>query len=196
MDTFRGDTASAAVAAVAALVNEVSTGGMCVRMCSTLVHSGALFVSMQMCGRLHEMIARVMYARGVVARRGAATGLRAHVDAVRARSMRRWHVLYDGGLGFDKHARHNWELLRDWASFARYAGACPSMLCLIRKRFLREHTRVGVDAPASERDWATGGALIAAMSTGAVDVARVHNERLAECARAADMLYAESRPRL
>lgn len=179
VDTFRASTAEFAVDAGAHIVNDVSAGNWCPRMHATLAGLQKPWVAMHTRGRPSDMSKRAVYAN-VVAE--SAAELKASISAGRRKGIARWNVVADGGIGFAKGAACNKQLLSDWTHFRAAAGGFPTLLGLSRKSFLRK-----ID-PAADADWLTAGALSAAIASGAVDVARVHDPRVAAAVRAADFV--------
>ena len=174
IDTIHAETAEAAVAAGASIVNDVSGGLHDPRMVDAVAASGAEFAIghwrgipdpehgrsgyLDVVGEVHEALARS-------AERAVAAG----VDARR--------IILDPGLGFDKTAEQGWRLL---AQLRRLGGPEARILVGIsRKRMLGELLDAlpeGARGPAGPvaRDLATAVTSALAARAGAWGV-RVHD---------------------
>lgn len=179
IDTFRATTASAAVDAGAHIVNDVSAGNWCPEMRRKLACLQKPWVAMHTRGRPSDMARQAVY-RDVVSE--SAEELATSISAGLREGIARWNVVADGGIGFAKNASQNKSLLRGWPRFRSSAGGFPTLLGLSRKSFL------AVVAHDGDRDWPTAGALCATVASGGVDIARVHDPRVAAAVRAADFI--------
>lgn len=184
IDTFRGATAKAALEEGAAIVNDVSAGMWCEDLVPTITQTRATWIAMHTRGKPQVMMRHANY-RDVPGQVG--DELAQQIQLARSNGIRRWSIIADGGVGFAKEAEHNCALLRGWKDFKQRAGGYPTLLGLSRKAFLKKACSEG--APPSARDWATAGALGCTMSTGAVDMVRVHDASLADAVRAADNVF-------
>ncbi|HSK05387.1 MAG TPA: dihydropteroate synthase [Kofleriaceae bacterium] len=177
VDTTKAAVARAAVAAGAAIVNDVSGGLFDPAMPEALAGTGATYIAGHLRGRT---IAEVFAAEAPVAwddvARELAQRLAALPEDVRARA---W---VDPGLGFGKGAdpEANLELLRRAGELGR-AVRRPVVVGPSRKRFLRR--LVGADPSLAALDAATVAACLGAVRGGA-QVLRVHNVALLRAALA------------
>jgi dihydropteroate synthase len=174
VDTMRAAVADAALAAGAALVNDVSGGLADPRMPAVVAQAGVPFVAMHWRGPSDVMEERAVYA-DVVAEVSAELGRR--VDDLVSAGVDADRLVLDPGFGFAKRAEHNWTLL---AHLDRLVALGPPLLVgTSRKRFLAS-TVAGADAGAgraapgaSARDAATAATTVLAAEAGAWCV-RVH----------------------
>lgn len=168
VDTRKAGVARQAVAAGAAVINDVS-GLRDEAMLDAVAETGAHACVMHMQGtpetmqhdpRYDDVGAEVLDA------------LEAALARAEARGVPRSRLWVDPGIGFGKTVAHNLLLLQR-AGDLRLLGA-PVLIGVSRKRFLGELT--GVHAPA---DRIVASAATAAMlaAAGAVDLLRVHDVR-------------------
>ena len=158
VDTMRAEVAAAAVAAGAAIVNDVSGGLADPGILEVVAETGATYVAMHWRAHAHHMndFARYDGPGGVVAAVREELGER--VEAMRAAGVRDDQVVLDPGLGFAKVGEHNWALLRD-LSWLREMGF-PILVGASRKTFLgRLLAAPGADGeleprPVAEREYA------------------------------------------
>lgn len=170
VDTMRASVAEQALAAGAALVNDVSGGGADPAMIPVVAAANVPFVVMHWRGRSIDMNNRAVYADVVAEvttelRRGFERAVAGGIDAER--------IILDPGLGFAKNAEHDLALLAHLGRL-RELGR-PLLVAASRKRFLG---RVLADAegtapPARERDAASAAVSAIAAREGAWAV-RVH----------------------
>ncbi|MFE1990172.1 dihydropteroate synthase [Streptomyces parvulus] len=174
VDTMRASVAARALAAGAALVNDVSGGLADPRMIPAVADTGAPFVVMHWRGLLEGGNVKGEYA-DVVTEVG--DELRTRVDAVLEGGIAPDRVIVDPGLGFSKNADHDLTLL---AHLDRLLGlGHPLLVAASRKRFLGRVLAADPDAappPARERDAATAAVSALAAHAGAWAV-RVHEVR-------------------
>ncbi|MET9773356.1 dihydropteroate synthase [Streptomyces sp. NPDC006367] len=173
VDTMRASVAEQALAAGAALVNDVSGGLADPRMIPVVADAGAPFVVMHWRGFLAGGNVRGSYTDVVTE---VADELRARVEAVMDGGVGADRIVVDPGLGFSKDAEHDLALL---ARLDRLlALGHPLLVAASRKRFLGR-VLAGPDAappPARERDAATAAVSALAAHAGAWAV-RVHEVR-------------------
>ncbi len=171
VDTMRAETALAAVAAGACLVNDVSGGLADPDMHAAVARLGVPYVAMHWRGHSDRMDDLATYDDVVVDVIGE---LRDRAEAAMAAGIPQRHIVLDPGLGFAKEADHNWALLKRLPNLA--AQGFPLLIGASRKRFLGSLLADddGVDRPVDERDRATDAvtAVAAAMGVWAV---RVHD---------------------
>ncbi|MFJ8944302.1 dihydropteroate synthase [Streptomyces sp. NPDC102395] len=173
VDTMRASVAARALAAGAALVNDVSGGLADPEMIPVVADAGAPFVVMHWRGFLEGGNVRGAYEDVV---REVVDELHARVDAVVAGGVSPDRVVVDPGLGFSKEADHDLSLL---ACLDRlHALGRPLLVAASRKRFLGRVLAgpQGAPPPARERDAATAAVSALAAHAGAWAV-RVHEVR-------------------
>jgi dihydropteroate synthase len=165
VDTRKAEVAAAALAAGAALVNDVSAGAD-PAMFPAVAESGAGMVLMHMKGEPKTMQVDPTYDDVV----GEVHGyLRQRMEAAVFAGIAAERLAIDPGIGFGKNVDHNLELLRKVADL-RDLGA-PLVVGVSRKRFLG--TLTGIDDPADRLE-ATAAAVAWCAAQG-VDVVRVHD---------------------
>ncbi|MFE1456635.1 dihydropteroate synthase [Streptomyces sp. NPDC058735] len=173
VDTVRASVAERALAAGAALVNDVSGGLADPSMIPAVADAGAPFVVMHWRGFLQGGTVRGVYADVVTE---VVDELHTRVEAVLEGGIAPDRVIVDPGLGFSKDAEHDLALL---ARLDRVLGlGHPLLVAASRKRFLGR-VLAGPDAPpppARERDAATAAVSALASHAGAWAV-RVHEVR-------------------
>ncbi|MEU0371670.1 dihydropteroate synthase [Streptomyces sp. NPDC006283] len=172
VDTMRASVAEQAVAAGAALVNDVSGGLADPRMVPAVGATGAPFVVMHWRGFSEDMNSRAVYG-DVVAE--VVAELRERMEAVIEGGIAPERIVIDPGLGFAKQAEHDLALVAHLAEL-RALGR-PVLVAASRKRFLgRVLAKDGAPPPARERDAATAAVSAIAAHEGAWAV-RVHEVR-------------------
>jgi dihydropteroate synthase len=164
VDTSKAEVARAALAAGAEVVNDVSGGVFDPAMARVVLEAGAVYV----CGHLRgQSLAEVHAAAAPSGFEEIAGELAERLaglpGALRARTIA------DPGIGFGKGTALNLELLRRAGELATRLQ-CPVMVGPSRKRFLGDVT----GRPVGDRDAATHGAVLAAVSSGA-QLVRVHD---------------------
>ena len=179
VDTYRAATADAALAAGAAIVNDISGLRYDAGLAEVVARRGAAIVLMHTRGRSADMYRQASY--GDVAAE-VLDELRESVAFATGAGVERERILVDPGLGFAKEAAHSFEVLARLEAFHDLGR--PLVVGPSRKSFL---TRALVSAvPAAERDWATAAAVAAAVFGGA-HVVRVHAvDAMDQVARVAD----------
>ncbi|WP_252275026.1 dihydropteroate synthase [Nocardioides sp. LMS-CY] len=178
VDTMRAEVAEAAVAAGAAIVNDVSGGLADPRMLDAVADLGATYVAMHWRAHADHMRDFAVYdgPGGVVA--AVRDELAGRVDAMRAAGIERDRIVLDPGLGFAKRAEHNWELLRDLGPL--HALGYPLLVGASRKSFLgRLLASGGIPRPVDEREHASS-ALTVLLAQQGVWGLRVHDVRVAK----------------
>jgi dihydropteroate synthase len=178
VDTRKASVAAEALAAGAAIVNDVSAGTSDPAMLPTVADAGAGFVAMHMRGTPETMQDDPRYG-DVVAE--VAGYLAARVAAASTAGVRPDAVLVDPGIGFGKTIDHNLALLAALPELAARAGA-PVCVGASRKAFLG---RILGDLPPSEREEATLAATVWSFAHGA-RIVRVHD--VEQSARAGALL--------
>ncbi|MFF5448861.1 dihydropteroate synthase [Streptomyces sp. NPDC012888] len=174
VDTMRAAVAEQAVAAGAALVNDVSGGLADPAMIPAVAATEVPFVVMHWRGFSADMNRLAVY-QDVVAE--VTAELRARIDAVTAGGIAPERLVVDPGLGFAKQAEHDLALvahLRDLRALG-----FPLLVAASRKRFLGRvlaGSEASAPPPARERDAATAAVSAIAAHEGAWAV-RVHEVR-------------------
>ncbi|MGW7426472.1 dihydropteroate synthase [Streptomyces sp. NPDC054813] len=173
VDTMRASVAQQALAAGAALVNDVSGGLADPDMIPVVAESGAPFVVMHWRGFLDGGNVRGVYD-DVVAE--VLDELHARVDTVLAGGISPDRIVVDPGLGFSKDSEHDLTLLAHLDRL--HALGHPVLVAASRKRFLGRVLAgpEGAPPPARERDAATAAVSALAAHAGAWAV-RVHEVR-------------------
>jgi len=171
VDTMRASVAAQAVAAGAAIVNDVSGGLADPEMAPVVAAAGVPFVVMHWRGHSEFMQDRTSYD-DVVADVCRALGDR--VNDLCARGVAREQLILDPGLGFAKLAGHNWSLLAHLDALQSLGQ--PVLVGTSRKAFLG---RLGISEggeprPPAERDAATAATTVIAALAGVWGV-RVHD---------------------
>jgi dihydropteroate synthase len=175
VDTMRASVARAALAAGAAMVNDVSGGLADPQMARLVAEAGVPVVVMHWRGHSRRMQDQAVYGDVV---REVCEELRQRVDAVVAQGVDPGLIVLDPGLGFAKLPEHNWALLARLDEIARLGGAGPAFPVIIgasRKRFLGKLLAAadGTPRPFAESDDATVAVSALAAAAGAWCV-RVH----------------------
>ncbi|MDQ2757390.1 MAG: dihydropteroate synthase [Actinomycetota bacterium] len=171
VDTMRAEVAEQALAAGAALVNDVSGGLADPDMAPLVAQWGCPYVAMHWRGHSVDMQARAVYDDVVV---DVCRELAQRRDALLACGMRPQQLVLDPGLGFAKDAGHNWALLAHLESLM--ALGHPVLVGASRKTFLGR-VAVAPGAPTrapGDRDAATAATSVLAALAGVWGV-RVHD---------------------
>ncbi len=166
IDTYKADVARAAVAAGAALVNDVSGLHVEPGLAREVAAGGAALVLVHSRGRAKTMNAEAVY-----------DDLMAEVSSELRDSLHRAvdagvpieRIIVDPGVGFAKRPSHSYGVLARLPGLAAALDR-PVLVGPSRKSFLRD--AVG-GRPAAERDWGTAAAVTAAVLAGA-HIIRVH----------------------
>jgi len=166
IDTYKSHVAREAVAAGAAIVNDVSGLRYDPALATVAAETGAALVVMHSRGVSKTMYAEAAYDDlvGEVAAELAAS-VRSATDA----GVPRDRVIVDPGLGFAKRAAHSYGVLAQLPVLAAAVDR-PLLVGASRKSFMRN--AIG-DRPPVERDWGTAAAVAAAVLGGA-HIVRVH----------------------
>ncbi len=170
VDTTRAAVAEAAIEAGAVMVNDVSGGSADPGMARVIAGSRVRWVLMHRRGDSRDMYAGAGY-RDVVAE--VAAELTGRVEAAVTAGVDPAQLILDPGLGFAKHAVHNWTLLAHLDRLV--ALGLPVLVGASRKTFLGALLADGDGAPrpVAERDAATLASTVLAAEAGAWGV-RVH----------------------
>jgi dihydropteroate synthase len=188
IDTMRCETARAALAAGAAIVNDVSGGLADPSLPGLVAEAEVPYIVMHWRGHSAEMQSRATYD-DVVAE--VAGELQERIDAVTAAGVDKRRILLDPGIGFAKQAGHNWTLLAHLDRLI--ALGHPVVVGASRKSFLGALLADGKTPRDSDhREDATVAvtSLVAAAGAWAV---RVHEARpSADAVRVVEALAAAS----
>lgn len=166
IDTTKARVAAEAVAAGAAMVNDVSAGRLDDDLHTTVARLGVPYVLTHMQGTPRTMQDDPTYD-DVVA--DVFDFLAEHLQRLEDLGVARDMVLVDPGIGFGKTTEHNLRLLAELRQFTSLGR--PVAVGASRKRFIGELT--GVDTPAERVAGSTAAAAVA-VANGATMV-RVHD---------------------
>jgi len=171
IDTTRAAVASAALAAGAVMVNDVSGGLADPAMAPAVADAGVPWVLMHRRGDSRDMYAEAVYDDVVTDVRRE---LCRRVDAALAAGVRAERIVVDPGLGFAKHPEHDLALLAGLDRIVELGF--PVLVGASRKRFLGAllPTPDGRPRPPGGRDSATLATTVLAVGAGAWGV-RVHD---------------------
>jgi dihydropteroate synthase len=167
IDTYRAETARAALAAGARIVNDVAGGLADPEILGVAAEAGATIALGHWRGPSADMYARAEY--GTIGAEVAAE-LRERIEAALAAGVRRERIILDPGIGFAKAGEQNWTLLRQLGDIT--ALGLPVLIGTSRKRFLG--TALGDDPSLDRRDLATAVTSVLAARAG-VHAVRVHD---------------------
>jgi dihydropteroate synthase len=131
VDTMRASVAEAAVAAGAAVVNDVSGGLADPDMFPLVASSGVPYILMHWRGHSSDMQSRAVYGDVV---KEVIEELQVRLDAALAAGIGEDQIVLDPGLGFAKNAPHNWALLGHLAELESLGR--PLLVAASRKNFL------------------------------------------------------------
>ena len=131
IDTMRSEVAVAAIAAGAALVNDVSGGRADPELLTVVAEHGLPYICMHWRGHAEDMQSRATYT-DVVAEVISELGEQI-ADAERA-GIAPDRLIIDPGIGFAKTGEHNWELLRRLGELDQLHR--PVLIGVSRKAFL------------------------------------------------------------
>ncbi len=193
VDTIHAATALAAVAAGAAIVNDVSGGLADPAMHRAVASTQAAYICQHWRGNPQTMDRLTDYPDGVVA--GVINELNQRLEQAQAAGLAKERIIVDPGLGFAKTHEQSWQLLAATQRLQEELAA-PVLIGASRKRFLTLAVAGGTDtaraADPAQRDniTATTSALAALGGAWAV---RVHQVIPSREAIAAASLWKESR---
>ena len=166
VDTRKAAVAEAAMAAGAAMINDVSAFSFDPQMAETVVKSGAPVCLMHAKGEPETMQDDPRYTDVL---HEVYNTLDAHIATAEAAGIDRSRTLVDPGIGFGKTLQHNLTLLRHIGVF--HGLGCPILLGASRKRFI--DTITDAPLPADRLPGTLAITLIAAMQ--GVQLHRVHD---------------------
>jgi dihydropteroate synthase len=185
VDTFQSRVAAAALDCGADMINDVSAGRLDDKMHDVVMSWNCLWVQMHMRGTPQTMTSAAMRdyrPEGAVV--GSASELGSAVARAVCSGIPRWQLLVDPGIGFAKDATQSAAILRDLASWRRRVGPYPCVVGVSRKSALCGPIPRLRQEDVAARDFATSGAVVAAMYAGA-EMFRLHNPKVADALRAA-----------
>ena len=171
VDTMRAEVASAAVAAGASIVNDVSGGLADPAMAATVADLGVPYIAMHWRGHSTTTTDLAVYGDVVT---DVVTELANRLDALMGAGIREDHIVLDPGLGFAKTGAHNWALLAHLDRILELGR--PVLVGASRKSFLGA-LMTDVEAtipPPADRDDLTNAVSTLAAAAGAYCV-RVHD---------------------
>jgi dihydropteroate synthase len=181
IDTSKAEVARQAVAAGAAIINDVSALTADPEMVNVAAETGAHVVLMHMQGTPADMQVAPTYGDVV---EEVLAYLSERVEFARAHGIGRDRLMVDPGIGFGKSAWHNLALIRNIGRF-RELG-CRVLVGPSRKGFLG----AVCGSPVGERDCVSA-ACVALLVLGGADAVRVHDvRRAAEAALLAEAVAA------
>ena len=188
VDTMRAETAAAAVARGARLVNDVSGGLADEEMLPEVARLGVPYVAMHWRAHSIEMDHHTSYDDVV---HDVLRELRVRLEAAVAAGVDPSRVALDPGIGFAKTIDQNWELLAALSRLDELGQ--PVMVGASRKRFLGHllADAEGQPRPPREREDATTATTALAVAAGAWCV-RSHAARASRDAVAVATRWAES----
>ncbi len=190
VDTYKAETARAALAAGAEIVNDVSGFAWDAAMPAVCAESGAGVILMHTRGQPGEWRSQPQLEPDALMAM-VRDGLMASMHVAVAAGIAPEAIALDPGYGFGKRFDENYALLARQHELLNLG--CPLLVGLSRKSFLG-HTLAplfgGKDAPITARETASLAALVAAILHGA-SIVRVHAVRSAvEAAQIADAILA------
>ncbi len=166
IDTYKAGVARAALAAGAAILNDISALCFDPEMAGLAAATGAPVILMHMQGTPRDMQQDPHYLdlMGEIA-----AFFRERLDFAASQGLPRDRIVLDPGLGFGKTREHNLEIMRRLEEFLQLG--CPLLVGPSRKAFIGHLT----GQPAGpERDAGTLAALLTAVRRGA-RIVRTHN---------------------
>lgn len=173
IDTTRAEVAAAALAAGVVMVNDVSGGLADPAMAAVVADAGCPWILMHWRGHSRRMLDLAHYDDVVAEVRAE---LRQRVDDAVAAGVDPARLILDPGIGFAKHAEHNWALTAHLD--ALIALGHPVLFAASRKSYLGR-LLAGPDGeprPVAGREAATIATSVLAVAAGAWGV-RVHDVR-------------------
>jgi dihydropteroate synthase len=172
IDTYKAQVAKRAIAAGAALVNDVWGLRRDPPMAATVAAAGVPIVLMhnKPGGGYHDLIGEI------------ASSLRESVELARAAGVAEDRVIVDPGIGFGKTREENLEIIRRLPELRRLGF--PLLIGPSRKSFIGKT----LDLPAGERLEGTAAAVALSIAGGA-DIVRVHDVKaMVRVAKMADAI--------
>jgi dihydropteroate synthase len=173
IDTTRAEVAAAALAAGAVVVNDVSGGLADPGMAAVVAAAGCPWILMHWRGHSRRMLDLARYDDVVAEVRAE---LLQRVDAAVAAGVDPGRLILDPGIGFAKHAEHNWTLSAHLDELV--ALGHPVLFAASRKTYLGRLLAGpgGEPRPVDGREAATIATSVLAVAAGVWGV-RVHDVR-------------------
>ncbi|MGM0453456.1 MAG: dihydropteroate synthase [Thermodesulfobacteriota bacterium] len=173
IDTTKSEVARRAMAAGAAIINDISAGRFDPEMSRVAAETGAVFVLMHMKGTPKTMQKNPVYSDLIGE---ICDYLETAMNTAEAAGVARQNLIVDPGIGFGKTVSHNLEIIKKIDQFHR-TGA-PVLLGPSRKAFIR-NLLAGSDQKTPDADGpivsaGTQAAVAAAVRNG-VEIIRVHD---------------------
>ncbi len=188
VDTYKAETARAALAAGAEIINDVSGFGWDSGLASVCAEAGCGIVLMHTRGRPQEWSTQAQLAPDELLETVLA-GLQRSLDKAAAAGIAAEAIVLDPGYGFGKRGDENLTLLARQAELLVLGR--PLLAGVSRKSFLGRALAPlygGKTAPANARETASVAGLVASILHGA-SIVRVHRVRAAvEASLVADAL--------
>ncbi len=173
IDTTKADVAEAAIAAGAAMINDISALGMDGRIADVAARHGVPVILMHMKGTPRTMQLEPAYDDVVTEVRDF---LKDAIERAVTAGIDRRKIIVDPGIGFGKTGRHNLLLLQRLKELADLG--VPILVGPSRKRFIRDLVKAsGQEDIAPDRpevETGTQAAVAAAIMNGA-HIVRVHD---------------------
>ena len=137
IDTYRSDVAQQAVAAGAAMVNDISGGNLDAKMLKTVGALGVPFVAMHMQGKPQNMQDKPSYDNILTDIRSF---FAAKIDAAHKAGIH--DIIIDPGFGFGKTLEHNYALLKHLSSIQ--VDGIPMLIGVSRKSMIYKLLQIEV----------------------------------------------------
>ena len=137
IDTYRSDLAQQAVAAGAAMVNDISGGNLDAKMLKTVGALGVPFVAMHMQGKPQNMQDKPSYDNILTDIRSF---FAAKIDAAHKAGIH--DIIIDPGFGFGKTLEHNYALLKHLSSIQM--DGVPMLIGVSRKSMIYKLLQIEV----------------------------------------------------
>ena len=137
IDTYRSDVAKQAVAAGAAMVNDISGGNLDAKMLKTVGEIGVPFVAMHMQGKPQNMQDKPSYDNILTDIRSF---FAAKIDAAHKAGIH--DIIIDPGFGFGKTLEHNYALLKHLSSIQM--DGVPMLIGVSRKSMIYKLLQIEV----------------------------------------------------
>ncbi|TVQ45421.1 MAG: dihydropteroate synthase [Gloeocapsa sp. DLM2.Bin57] len=181
VDTTRSQVASAAIAAGADLINDISGGTIDPEMFTVVANLGVPLILMHSRGTPQTMQQLTQYDDLITEIKAF---LAARINTAVAMGIKRSHLIIDPGIGFAKNYDQNRQILGNLEEF-KYLET-PILVGPSRKSFIGQI--LGKSDP-KDRVWGTAAACCLAIAGGA-DLLRVHDVReMSEVCTVFDAIY-------
>ena len=181
IDTTESLVASAAIAAGADIINDISGGTYDPQMLATAARLDVPIILMHIKGTPQTMQS-LTYYKDLVAE--ISTFLQQQIKQAIALGIKPSQIVIDPGIGFAKNAAQNIELIQKLAQFQ--ALNAPILVGVSRKSFIGKI----IEQPnPKDRLWGTAAACCGAIANGA-DIVRVHDvAQMHDVTRVADAIW-------